>query len=318
MFFYANVSWTPCSFALQMSNIKVKKLHTFLGHNDSIYTLQRIDESRFVSAGADGMVVLWDLKNPDEGEVVVKIEGSVYALAFDAAEQFLYVGHNDDGIHKIDLQEKKEVGSVQLGSHQIFSIQLVSDYLWAGLSNGDLVILDRDLTIVERKNLSTSRVRSIEVFGEQVAIGFSDNITRIIDLATLELRHELKGHKNSVFASKFHPSGKYLITAGRDAHLKVWDTQADFVLRESVAAHLYTINDVIFKEDGRYFVTGSMDKAVKLWDAHNFRLLKVLDKHRHAGHGNSVNKLLWMNYHDLLVSCSDDRSISVWEIKFAE
>ena len=41
-----------------MSNIEVKKLHTFLGHNDSIYTLQALDDYRFISAGGDGMVVI--------------------------------------------------------------------------------------------------------------------------------------------------------------------------------------------------------------------------------------------------------------------
>ncbi|MEQ9007028.1 MAG: WD40 repeat domain-containing protein, partial [Ekhidna sp.] len=53
-----------------MGTISAKKLHTFLGHNDSIYTLQELDDHRFISAGGDGMVVLWDLKLPDEGEVI--------------------------------------------------------------------------------------------------------------------------------------------------------------------------------------------------------------------------------------------------------
>ncbi len=301
-----------------MSRIEVKKLHTFLGHNDSIYTLQVIDESRFISAGGDGMVVLWDLKSPDEGEVIVKISSSIYSMDFDKIEQYLYVGHNGDGIHKIDLKAKKEIGSVQLGNHQIFAILLIENRIWVGLESGEIVVLNKDLTIVKRKKLSSARVRSIDFFEGQVAIGFSDNITRIIDVKTFEITYELKGHKNSVFKAKYHPSGKYLITVSRDAQLKIWDTQADYVMRESIAAHLYAINDVIFRKDGRYFVTGSMDKAVKLWDAHNFRLLKVLDKHRHSGHGNSVNKLIWMDFQDLLVTCSDDRSISVWEIKFVE
>ncbi len=264
------------------------------------------------------MVVLWDLEVPDEGEVVVKIPGSVYSLAYDSDKEDLFVGQNNQGIHKVDLRSKKEVKSIQLGEYQIFDLKIIDGNIWAGLSNGEIVLLTKDLTIVNRARLSDQRVRSIDIFGEEVAVGFSDNVTRIVNSKNLELVRELKGHKNSVFASRFHPSGKYLISAGRDAHLKVWDTQEDYVLRESIAAHLYTINDVIFKQDGRYFVTASMDKSIKLWDAHNFQLLKVLDKHRHAGHGNSVNKLLWMNYRDLLVTCSDDRSISVWEIKFAE
>lgn len=301
-----------------MSKINVKKLHTFLGHNDSIYTLQSLDDHRFISAGGDGMVVLWDLRSPDEGEVIIKIEGSVYALAFDVEEGFLYVGQNNEGVHKIDLAKKKEVNSIQLGNHQLFDLKIINNQIWAGLSNGEVVVLSKDLAIANRIKYASDRVRSFDVRESEVAIAFSDNITRIIDCNTMEVLSELKGHSNSVFAAKYHPSGKYLISSGRDAQLKVWDSQADYVIRESIAAHLYTINDVIFRSDGRYFATASMDKSIKLWDAHSFRLLKVLDNHRHAGHKNSVNKLLWMNYHDLLVTCSDDRSISVWEIKFEE
>jgi len=301
-----------------MSKIEAKKLHTFLGHNESIYTLHPIDDHRFISSGGDGMIVLWDLTSPNEGEVIVKIPNSIYALNYDAKESCIYAGQNGEGIHKIDLEAKKEVKSIQLGDHQIFDIQWVNDHLWVGLSNGEVVVLSKELAVETRVNYAKDRIRSIQQFDNQVALGCSDNLIRIVNPENMEVQFELKGHKNSVFTADFHPSGKYLISAGRDAHLKVWDSQTDFLLRESIAAHLYTINDLIFRPDGRYFITASMDKAIKLWDAHNFRLIKVLDKHRHAGHGNSVNKLLWMDYRDLLVSCSDDRSISIWEINIAE
>jgi len=50
----------------------------------------------------------------------------------------------------------------------------------------------------------------------------------------------------------------------------------------------------------------------------DLQLLKVIDKARHAGHGTSVNKLLWVQFEDQLLSCSDDRTISQWNINFAE
>ena len=301
-----------------MSNISVKKLHTFLGHNDSIYALEALDEHRFVSAGGDKMIVLWNLKVPDKGEVIVKMPSSIYALAFDKKEEILYVGQNNEGIYKIDLSLKKEVISLKLGSYQVFDLRIIDGKIWAGLSSGEVVVLSKDLTVLDRRKYTLGRVRSIDTFDKSIAVGFSDTTIGIINSTTLEIINELRGHKNSVFSVKFHPSGKYLISAGRDAHIKVWDTNENYILRESIAGHLYTINHVAFREDGRYFMTASMDKSVKFWDAHNFRLLKILDKHRCAGHNSSVNKLLWMNYQDLLVTCSDDRSISVWEFKIEE
>ncbi|PIQ20460.1 MAG: hypothetical protein COW65_14840, partial [Cytophagales bacterium CG18_big_fil_WC_8_21_14_2_50_42_9] len=67
----------------------------------------------------------------------------------------------------------------------------------------------------------------------------------------------------------------------------------------------------------QYFATCSMDKSIKVWHAQSFKLLKVIDKARHAGHGTSVNKLFWSDRQNSLVSCSDDRTVSVWNLNFS-
>ncbi len=301
-----------------MNKVQAKKLHTFLGHNNSLYCLEALDSSKFFSAGSDGMVVLWDLESPDEGEVVARVEGSIFAMAYSASENALYVGENYEGIHKIDLDKKDRVASVQLGNHQIFDIKIHGEALYAALESGEVVELTLSLLVNGRTSISSARVRSLDFFEDRLVAGTSDHSIKVLNADKLDMLSELKGHKNSVFTARVHPSGKYIISGGRDASLKVWDTSENYILRESIAAHLYTVNHLVFSQDGKHFVTCSMDKSIKLWNAYNFKLLKVLDKHRHAGHGNSVNKLLWMKYHDLLVSCSDDRTISVWEIKLEE
>ena len=78
---------------------------------------------------------------------------------------------------------------------------------------------------------------------------------------------------------------------------------------------MYAINHIVFSPDGSKYATASMDKSIKIWDAEKHKLLKVIDKSRHAGHGTSVNKLLWTQHEHWLVSASDDRSISVWDIE---
>jgi WD40 repeat protein len=99
---------------------------------------------------------------------------------------------------------------------------------------------------------------------------------------------------------------------GKDARVKQWST--DFSLKNEVIGHIYAIHDLQFSPDGKWFATASMDKTVKIWETQGLKLLKVLDATRHGGHKNSVNKLIWSSFDDLLVSASDDKNISIWKI----
>ncbi|MFC5411138.1 WD40 repeat domain-containing protein [Larkinella bovis] len=296
----------------------VHKVDTFAGHRDCVYTLDAgASPTDFFSAGADGLVVRWQLNKPDLGTLLARIPASVYALAFDADRQQLWVGQNYDGIHLIDPLEKREVRSAQITAAAIFDIKLIDDSAWIALSDGIVVVMDRTNFVV-RKHLKaadkSARCIAINPVSREVAVGHSDNHIRIFDLDTFALKRVFLAHANSIFTVQYSPDGRFLLSAGRDAHFKVWSVADQYAPHTDVAAHLFAINHLCYSPDGALFATCSMDKSIKVWDADSFRLLKVIDRARHAGHGTSVNKLLWSSYHQQLISASDDRLIAVWEI----
>ncbi|WP_194774243.1 WD40 repeat domain-containing protein [Pararhodonellum marinum] len=300
-----------------MSNIQVNKLHTLTGHNDSIYALVEGSDPRFFYTGAgDGMVVSWDLEAPKDGKLVAKLPHSVYALAVDKANNVLYIGHNYEGIHAIDLENFQELWSLKITNQSIFDIKVFGNLLLVGTADGVISILDikqrsplKHLKIAEK----SVRVMSIHPTKKQLAVGLSDHSVKIIDLDTFKPMANLKGHTNSVFALGFSPDGNTLVSGGRDAKLLFWDGM-DYQEKNQIVAHMYAINYLDYREDGKCFVTCSMDKSIKIWDAQTFKLLKVIDKSRHAGHGTSINKVLWSSFNQKIVAISDDRTISIWDI----
>lgn len=301
-----------------MSTIQIKKIHSLTGHNDCLYALCKYDDSRFFSAGGDGMVVQWDLDNPEVGKMVAQVPNSVYALAYRLDKKLLVVGQNFSGIHLIDVEQKSEVQSRAITDKAIFDIQTTSKVIYVGTGGGELIMLDWELNVLKSSKHSTQSARSIAIneHRKEIVVGYSDFFIRVFDLESLELKKAFKAHDISVFSVRYHPTLPLLVSGSRDARFKFWDLDNDYALVEEVVGHMYAINDIEFSESGKYFFTCSMDKSIKVWDANHFRLLKVIDKSRHAGHATSVNKLLWMNYKDWLVSCSDDRTISVWDINF--
>ena len=303
-----------------MSPVIVNKLHTLSGHRDCVYTLQRSASSHlFFSGAGDGMIAAWDLTNPDKGQLIAQLPNSVYALHHHPKNGLLIAGHNYDGIHLLDWQNKLEVGSLQITTAAIFDIQSFDNNVFIASGDGTITQVDiSDLTVKRKIQVSSKSVRTLAInqASGEIAAGSSDNFIRIFDLETLVLKEALQAHTNSVFSLRWSPDHQFLYSGSRDARLKRWDRTAGYALANEVVAHLFAINHIEFSPNGKHFVTCSMDKSIKVWDTEGMKLLKVIDRARHAGHGTSVNKLLWTTFNNHLVSSSDDRSISVWEIIF--
>jgi len=301
-----------------MSKITVNKLHTLAGHNHSIYALSEGVNPRFFYTGAgDGYVVEWDMDHPKDGKLIAKLPHSVYALTVDHARNLLVIGHNFEGIHVIDLTDKKELWSLKLTSQPIFDLKISGGLLHVATGDGVLIVVDmEERSPLKHIKLSDAALRSLATNPStgHLAIGSSDHSVKILNSTDFSPVAKLDQHLNSVFALGYSPDGSTLLSGGRDAHLNIWNA-ANFNLEKTIVAHMFAINYLSFRDDGRYFVTCSMDKSIKLWDAHKYQLLKVIDKGRHAGHGTSVNKLFWSRYNGHVVAVSDDRTASIWNIE---
>ncbi|CAN5558626.1 hypothetical protein BH10BAC4_BH10BAC4_05690 [soil metagenome] len=303
-----------------MSNIQVQKLHTLTGHRDCVYTLQPSDSPAvFFSGAGDGMVVKWDQRRPEVGEQIAQLPNSIYALHYSMKNDILIVGHNYDGIHILNWRDRCETGSLKLTAAAIFEIQSFGDHCFVASGDGSITKVDIEhLSITKQVTQSEKSARAIAInpFLGEIAVGYSDNFIRIFGVDDLKLKFEWQAHDNSVFTLCYTPDFKFLVSGSRDARLKSWAVQEKYTLHKEVVAHLFAINNVAFSPDGKHFVTCSLDKSIKVWQSATLSLLKVIDKARHAGHGTSVNKMLWTSFNNQLVSASDDRTISIWDVIF--
>ena len=304
-----------------MSKINVNKKYQFSGHNDGVYRIEQGPEPNlFFSAAGDGMIVQWDLKTPDQGQLIARMNNSIYALYYWEAADLLIAGHNYDGIHLLDWRNKKEKASLNITKAAIFDIKVHDNHAWVAAGDGSIIIVDlHHMKVIHRIEAGQDKTRSIAFdYGKgHAAVGYSDNKIRIFDLNTFkEIQSIAEAHDNSVFNLDYHPDHHYLLSCGRDARIKKWDINGSYTMEKEVVGHMYTINHLSFSPNGEHFVSCSMDKSIKIWDAGQMKLLKVIDKGRHAGHGTSVNRVLWTSFNNWLISASDDRSIAVWEITF--
>jgi WD40 repeat protein len=301
--------------------VKAEKRATLFGHKDCIYALAKSKKSDFFySADGLGLVSRWDLKNPELGFLVAQVPHSVYALCLVEKSNQLIIGHNFEGLHVIDLSNSQELKTMKLQAAQIFDIKSAGDMIFVASSDGVLTIIDEPSWAIKKQiKLSEKSIRAIAIHPKmnELSLGMSDCTIVALDLDSLSIKKRWPAHSNSVFTLEYSPNGHHLISGGRDAHIMVWNTTQDYLLQEKIPAHLYAINSLTFSPSGNYLASGSMDKSVKIWDSDTFKLLKVIDKARHAGHANSINKIIWSDFYGQLISAGDDRTIALWDVQFS-
>jgi WD repeat-containing protein 61 len=299
-----------------------RNIATLAGHRDAVYALAgRAGSDRIFSSGADGLVVAWNTADPaQDGELLARVENSVYALRELPDRNLLLLGHNFQGVQAIDLQDKSLAYATALPPVAIFDLVYSESRqrLYCALADGTLAVLrGSDFRLENLLRISDKSLRCLAVSEtrHELAIGSSDWQVRVLDLDSLQVKTTLTEATNSVFTVAYSPDEQYLLAAGRDAHMRRYEAANGYALDNEVVAHMYAINHVAFSPDSRFLATCSLDKSIKLWDASSFALLRVLDRARAAGHGTSVNKLVWPGSQQRLVSCSDDRSLAVWQVE---
>lgn len=301
---------------INSAQMRLRLRHTSTGHRAALYALAPGRTARHVlSAGGDGWITEWDLDAPETGRVIATVPGQIFSL-LSLSESRLVAGDMNGGLHWIDLATPDNSRDVPHHRTGVYDLLALSEWVLSAGGDGALTRWDAATgRPVESLQLSGQalRVLAFSPLRNELALGSSDHAIYLLDAGTLALKRVLTAaHDNSVFAVAYSPDGRYLLSGGRDAMLRVWDLEKDLVLCSEQAAHWFTLNHLVFSPDGCHFATASRDKTIKIWETESFSLLKVLDTIRDGGHINSVNRLLWLP--DCLVSCSDDRTVKIWEM----
>jgi len=101
---------------------------------------------------------------------------------------------------------------------------------------------------------------------QRIAAGIWPRKTRIWDVSSRRLLHELTGHRVYGFAMAFSPDGRRLLTGCQDGTAKLWEVATGRELL-TFAGHTDGVTSVGFSTNGRQIITGSDDQTIKIWEA---------------------------------------------------
>jgi WD40 repeat protein len=147
--------------------------------------------------------------------------------------------------------------------------------------------------------------------GKQLASGGCDRVVHVWDLsggyANVKEMPPIENHADWVFGIAFTPDGKRLATASRDKTAKLWDLAA----KESILTfpdHQNPVYAVAVKADGTVGYSVGEDNQLRAWKA----APEGKQIRASGGHGKVILKLAAHPKQPLLVTCSADQTVRVW------
>ncbi len=298
--------------------ITVKKVTEFLGHQHPVYTIITASEQgRFFSAGGDKTIVEWDMADPSTGVPIAQFKFTIYSLCRIPERNILLAGTSEGGIHVIDLSTKKEIKYFQIKDEGIFDIQYSRHHqlIAASGSKGNLIFIHPlKFSLLSTVQLSEDKIRSI-VFNPTrpyLYAACSDTRILVIDIIKKEKVFEYPAHSWACNAVLYDSAHDELISASKDAHIRIWDIKKEFEMVKNIPAHNYAIYQIAYNPGLNMYATASRDKTIKLWDE-EMEILVRINKEDFEGHTNSVNTVCWLDEKHL-ISGGDDRKIMLWEV----
>lgn len=302
--------------------VRVQKLHEYIGHKAPIFGLCHDDKGFFYSASGDGIIAKWDSQSLSDAKAIFQANVPFYCVSL-LKPEVLACGASNGTIYLYDLKKKSFIKSIIAHSKSLFQILSIDYEYWVSIG-GDGVLNVWDSNNFNRLysyNVSTESLRAIayDSVRNWLIMAGSDAKIRVFEMQWTNLKiskiKEWDAHIPSVFALTLTKKKPFLISAGRDATIRVWNYENNFALMYEIPAHIQTINHLQLNPNQNYMLSAGMDKLIKLWDVQNeFKLIKVIDKNRNDSHIASVNHLLWLEYNDSVISCSDDKKIIQWAI----
>lgn len=144
----------------------------------------------------------------------------------------------------------------------------------------------------------------------EIRFGGAVNCPELRELGSLysvSLVRALSGHKEAVNALTMSWDGRYIVSAGHDDSILLWDSLTSTV-RARLRGHAGAVRSVSITADASMLASGSDDGTARLWHVPGGAILREL-----SAHAGPVTSVAITPSGSVLLTGGDDRTVRVWD-----
>jgi WD40 repeat protein len=197
------------------------------------------EENKLVTGTPEGQVIIWDVDTLTVLTIIDAHDDQINSMLWDDNHNYLITASSDKNIGVWDITTGSKVDYFSTGIPvYTMSLNMSGDKLIIGGSDTSIQIWD----LIDRRLLQTLEVAKTDLWVESVAFSpndafiaaaSADKIT-IWNAKTGDLQRTLTGHNGSIHEIAWHPTGKYIASAGADNTLRLWEIDTEKVVITSL------------------------------------------------------------------------------------
>lgn len=297
-----------------------------IGHTQAIRSASfHPDGGRLFSAGADGLVIEWDIQSGQLLRVHDAHDATVNHLVIHPDGELMATGDEDGFILLWDLVDgskrvlsHREDGQPVIGNRAVRAVAFHPEInqLASGHADGRLVLWsfnNEQRPVFFNLPAHDGAITHLEfnLDGTRIVTSSADETARIWQTRTGLLDVELAGHTNQVMYATFSPDSQQLITTSHDRTIIYWQASNGRQLGR-YWAHSDWVTGASFITDGRA-VTASNDTSLILWD-----LVPGNIVYQRLAHEDWIQVVDVSSDGRLALSGADDTTIKLWDLVTGE
>ena len=280
----------------------------FEGHRGEVLSLTGdLESNYFYSSGSDGLIVRWQLNKPNEGQVLIRLQGYISYVRYDKGSEQIIATINHKGVYFINALSGKVEKVIDIPGVSFAALELVSTYIVLSTTMGEILILDRQTgKNMLRKETGLAGASMVSIDFKHLWFSTTNGV-QAIELDSLELVNKTIDITHHIKSMKIL-DGNLMVLTNND--LQVWDTTKVKILYQDTESILLGATMWLNDKVKSILVQLESNKLCEYSLGKKEVRLKGFIQNEHIG---QINDLLWIENHKFVISAGADKKIGVWQ-----